>query len=100
MNKLDKFVMKNKWTIEYDTVQKERKKEEDLFGGFKALLKNKIDGSMGLAVLLEIIVKDEKGNVVITKEYDGSVKTEELDEIIYNEIIQLRREQKLKELLG
>jgi hypothetical protein len=77
-NNLDKLIIKNKWSIEYDT--KSFKECTEWF--------------------MYIIVKDETDKIVITKKYDGSINTEKLDEIIYGEIIQILREKKFNELLS
>ena len=77
-NDLDKLIIKNGWSIEYDT--KSFKECTEWF--------------------VYIIVKDETGEVIITKQYDDTINTVKLDEIIYGEIIQILRERKLNQLLS
>lgn len=77
-NDLDRFIIKNKWTIEYDTAWD--KKE--------------------IKSIMNIIVKNQNDEVVIIKEFNGKITTSELDLEIYREILQITREQKLNTLLN
>jgi hypothetical protein len=77
-NDLDRFIIKNKWTIEYDTTWD--KKE--------------------IKSIMNIIVKNQNDEVVLIKEFNGKITTSELDSEIYREILQITREQKLNTLLN
>ena len=76
-NNLDKLIVKNGWTIQYDAI----KDSENI-------------------ALFDIVVKAQNGDIVIVKRFEHGLGPEKMDEIIYNEIVQILRERKLNELLS
>ena len=76
-NKLDNIIINNKWTIHYETI----KDSESI-------------------ALFDVVVKDQNDDIVIVKRFDHELGSEKMDEIIYNEIVQILRERKLNELFS